>query len=81
VLLVPDSPSAATEGVKDALPGFSEQMGTRMRSLAQGADTITWLALADAQLLTPGGFYLDREPQVVPSPGCKQHYSSLRIKP
>ena len=39
-------------------------LGSRMRSLAQGADTITWLALADAEQLEPGGLYLDRELQV-----------------
>jgi len=53
----------ATEGVKEALPGFSDYMAASLRSLPQGADTITWLALADDTELQPGAFYLDRKPQ------------------
>lgn len=56
--------SIDTEGVKVALPGFSKTLATSLRSLPQGADTITWLAMADGKDLVPGGFYLDRSPQV-----------------
>lgn len=49
-----------TEGVKTSIPGFYSQFKDKLRSLAQGADTVTWLAVADADALEPAGFYLDR---------------------
>uniref|UniRef100_A0A061RP24 Dehydrogenase reductase sdr family member 12-like n=1 Tax=Tetraselmis sp. GSL018 TaxID=582737 RepID=A0A061RP24_9CHLO len=52
-----------TEGVKEALPGFSKQMSGKLRSLEEGSDTIVWLALEDPCNLTPGGFYFDRKLQ------------------
>ncbi|GBF91822.1 hypothetical protein Rsub_04927 [Raphidocelis subcapitata] len=54
---------ADTEGVRTSLPGFAEKMGSRLRTAAQGADTITWLCLEDAAKLEGGAFYLDRAPQ------------------
>jgi len=60
----PKDPNTGTEGVKEALPGFSKQMSGKLRSLEEGSDTIVWLALEDPCNLTPGGFYFDRKLQV-----------------
>ncbi|EFJ45998.1 hypothetical protein VOLCADRAFT_82077 [Volvox carteri f. nagariensis] len=59
---------ATTEGVKKSIPGFYNFYRDSFRDVAQGADTIVWLALQvtlqdDASALQPGGFYLDRAPQ------------------
>jgi dehydrogenase/reductase SDR family protein 12 len=50
-----------TNGVKNALPKFYESMRGKLRTPAQGADTILYLLFADADTLKPGGFYFDRE--------------------
>ena len=54
---------ADTEGVRTSIPGFHKAFAAKLRSAAQGADTITWLALEDGAKLQPGAFYLDRAPQ------------------
>ncbi|KAF8067317.1 DHRS12 [Scenedesmus sp. PABB004] len=54
---------ADTEGVRTSIPAFHKALEGRLRSPAQGADTIVWLALEDAAKLQPGAFYLDRAPQ------------------
>lgn len=51
-----------TEGVKTSLPTFNKVMFPLLRSPEQGADTIVWLAAADAPLASNGGFWFDREP-------------------
>jgi len=51
---------AATPGVTDSLPGFDKVMGPLLRSPAQGADSLVWLAAADADHLVPGALYHDR---------------------
>lgn len=49
-----------TPGVRSSLPRFHRVMGPLLRSSAQGADTIIWLA-ADAELASrDGDFWLDR---------------------
>ena len=52
---------ADTPGVEAALPRFRKVMGPLLRSVAQGVDTLVWLA-ADAgePLRTSGDFWLDR---------------------
>ena len=63
-----------TPGVARSLPGFRAQMGTRLRTPAQGADTIVWAALSDEPLERPnsssdrkyrwnGAFFQDRRPK------------------
>mmetsp|Transcript_19928 Transcript_19928/g.63396 ORF Transcript_19928/g.63396 Transcript_19928/m.63396 type:complete len:322 (-) Transcript_19928:25-990(-) len=52
---------AATEGVQTSLPGFYENFQSQLRTAAEGADTIVWLACEDAEKLTSGAFYLDRK--------------------
>lgn len=52
-----------TDGVTASLPGFATVMGPILRSVDQGADTMTWLAAGGADDDPPGGFYLDRRPR------------------
>jgi len=54
---------AATPGVHDALPKFEKLLGSRLRSPAEGADTIVWLAVADEPTRCSGRFWLDRRPR------------------
>lgn len=55
---------ADTEGVRTSIPGFHRAFETKLRSPAQGCDTIVWMSLVkDAAKLQAGAFYLDRTPQ------------------
>ncbi len=54
---------AATPGVSASLPGFARVVGPLLRTPAQGADTIVWLAVADEPASTTGRFWLDRAPR------------------
>lgn len=51
---------ADTPGVQDALPGFRRITRRVLRTSAEGADTIVWLAAADEPQRTSGGFWHDR---------------------
>ncbi len=51
---------ADTPGVDASLPTFSRLMGPLLRTPAQGADTMVWLAAADEPLQSNGRFWLDR---------------------
>ena len=54
---------AATPGLEASLPGFARLVGSRLRSAAEGIDTMLWLAAApDARALS-GRLYLDRRPR------------------
>jgi NAD(P)-dependent dehydrogenase (short-subunit alcohol dehydrogenase family) len=54
---------ADTPGLAETLPGFHGLMRPLLRSVAEGADTITWLATS-ADVRPPGGrLYLDRRPR------------------
>ncbi|CAG9462547.1 unnamed protein product [Pedinophyceae sp. YPF-701] len=68
-----------TEGVKNAMPDFDKSMGDKFRTLEQGADTITWLALADEDKLEQGGFYLDRKPWPKHLTLARTSYSSADV--
>ena len=52
-----------TMGVVNSMPSFHERFKSNLRTPAEGADTIVWLAMKDASTLEAGGFYLDRAPQ------------------
>lgn len=53
---------ADTAAVRTAMPDFYEKMKTRLRTVEEGADTITWLALSEKCLAQPSGlFYQDRK--------------------
>ncbi len=49
-----------TPGIVTALPRFHRVMQPLLRTPAQGADTVVWLASADPALLGSGGFWHDR---------------------
>jgi dehydrogenase/reductase SDR family member 12 len=51
---------ARTPGVSDSLPGFATVMGPILRTPAEGADSLVWLAAAPASSLRPGALYHDR---------------------
>ncbi len=51
---------ADTPGVDAGLPTFAKVMGPFLRTPAQGADTLVWLAADDTALESNGRFWLDR---------------------
>ena len=55
---------ADTPGVAESLPTFRRVVGPLLRTPAQGADTLVWLATDDGEpLATNGLFWLDRRPR------------------
>jgi len=54
---------ADTEAVEESLPTFYNLTKSILRSPAQGADTIFWLAASDELKNQTGRFYLDRKKQ------------------
>jgi dehydrogenase/reductase SDR family protein 12 len=52
-----------TAGVRNAMPEFHKSFSSMFRTVEQGADTVLWLALMDADRLQSGGLYLDRNVQ------------------
>jgi NAD(P)-dependent dehydrogenase (short-subunit alcohol dehydrogenase family) len=54
---------ADTPGVESALPGFHKLTRLVLRSPAEGADTINWLAVATEAGKVSGKLFLDREPR------------------
>jgi len=54
---------AATPGVDAGIPFFGKVMGPLLRSPADGADTIVWLAAAAEPAETSGLFWHDRKPR------------------
>ncbi|XP_072985835.1 uncharacterized protein [Typha latifolia] len=51
---------ADTPGVAKSLPSFSERLSEKLRTSAEGADTVIWLALQPKEKLVSGAFYFDR---------------------
>lgn len=54
---------ATTDGVHRSMPKFEAKFHDVLRTPAQGADTIVWLAAADAPAECSGLFWLDRRPR------------------
>ncbi len=54
---------ADTPGLAETLPGFYRAMHPVLRTPADGADTIVWLAADPAGAATSGALYLDRRPR------------------
>lgn len=52
---------ADTPGVASSIPTFRALTKPILRTASQGADTIAWLAAADADKVGSGGFWCDRE--------------------
>jgi dehydrogenase/reductase SDR family protein 12 len=51
---------ADTPGLAEAMPGFHDLIGSLLRTPAEGADTIAWLATREPVAELSGGLYLDR---------------------
>lgn len=54
---------AATPGLSSSLPGFATALGPLLRTPAEGADTVVWLAAAPAAVAGTGRFWHDRRPR------------------
>jgi len=54
---------ADTKGLKNSLPGFRRVIGPLLRTAAEGADTIVWLASAAEPAESSGLFWHDRAPR------------------
>ncbi len=54
---------ADTPSVRSSIPGFYRMTRHILRTPAEGADTIVWLAAADAARAHSGRFFFDREPR------------------
>jgi NAD(P)-dependent dehydrogenase (short-subunit alcohol dehydrogenase family) len=52
---------ADTPAVRSSLPGFYRVTRAMLRTPAEGADTIVWLAASEAARGLSGGFFFDRE--------------------
>ncbi|XP_060793207.1 dehydrogenase/reductase SDR family member 12 isoform X3 [Neoarius graeffei] len=54
---------ADTPAVQSSMPDFHARMKHKLRTEAQGADTVVWLSISDAALKHPSGlFFQDRTP-------------------
>lgn len=56
---------ADTPGLRHGLPGFARVVGPLLRTPAQGADTIVWLAASPQAAALDGAFVLDRAPRAL----------------
>lgn len=54
---------ADTQGVRSSLPGFHRLTRAILRTPAEGADTIVWLAASPAARGASGEFFFDRRPR------------------
>jgi dehydrogenase/reductase SDR family member 12 len=54
---------ADTPGLEASLPGFARLIGGQLRTPAQGADTMLWLAAAKEARASSGRLFLDRRPR------------------
>lgn len=54
---------ADTPGVRESLPTFRRLTGPLLRTAAQGADTVAWLALAAPETVGSGLLWHDRQPR------------------
>lgn len=54
-----------TPGVEDAIPGFAKLMGPILRTPAQGADTLVWLACDPEAGRSNGKFWHDRRQRAI----------------
>ena len=54
---------ANTPGLEASLPGFAKLVGGQLRTAAEGADTMLWLAAAPEARELTGRLFLDRRPR------------------
>ncbi|XP_051636178.1 dehydrogenase/reductase SDR family member 12 isoform X4 [Manacus candei] len=65
---------ADTPAVRSSMPDFYEKMKNSLRTEAQGADTVVWLAVsAEAAKLPSGLFFQDRQPVATHLPLASTH--------
>jgi dehydrogenase/reductase SDR family protein 12 len=69
---------ADTPGVQSALPGFHRLTRRVLRSPAEGADTMVWLAVATEAGKVSGALFLDREPRTTHLKSATQESSPER---
>ena len=70
---------ADTDAVRTSLPQFYETLKARLRSPAEGADTVLWLCCAPEAKLRSGGFYFDRRQVEDPLPLAWTQYAPERV--
>lgn len=70
---------ADTPGVQGSLPRFHRLTRRFLRTPAEGADTIVWLAASDEARGQSGGFFLDRRPRPTHLPGLGTHQPTADI--
>jgi hypothetical protein len=54
---------ADTPSVRSSIPGFYRVTRAILRSPAEGADTVVWLAASEPAAETSGAFFFDRKPR------------------
>ncbi|NWI88218.1 DHR12 reductase, partial [Pitta sordida] len=65
---------ADTPAVRSSMPDFYERMKNSLRTEAQGADTVVWLAVSpEAPKLPSGLFFQDRQPVATHLPLARTH--------
>ncbi|XP_030314480.1 dehydrogenase/reductase SDR family member 12 isoform X2 [Calypte anna] len=65
---------ADTPAVRSAMPDFYEKMKNSLRTEAQGADTVVWLAVSSEATKLPSGlFFQDRQPVSTHLPLASTH--------
>ncbi|XP_021232435.1 dehydrogenase/reductase SDR family member 12 isoform X1 [Numida meleagris] len=65
---------ADTPAVRSSMPGFYQKMKNSLRTEAQGADTVVWLAVSSEAAKLPSGlFFQDRQPVPTHLPLARTH--------
>ncbi|XP_032534985.1 dehydrogenase/reductase SDR family member 12 isoform X4 [Chiroxiphia lanceolata] len=65
---------ADTPAVRSSMPDFYERMKNSLRTEAQGADTVVWLAVSAEAIKLPSGlFFQDRQPVATHLPLASTH--------
>ncbi|XP_055556322.1 dehydrogenase/reductase SDR family member 12-like [Falco biarmicus] len=64
---------ADTPAVRSSMPDFYQKMKNTLRTEAQGADTVVWLAVFEATKLLSGLFFQDRQPVPTHLPLASTH--------
>eukprot|EP00899_Mesostigma_viride_P015601 jgi/Mesvir1/24041/Mv10777-RA.1 len=71
---------ADTPVVQSAMPSFREKLQGKLRTAAEGADTVVWLAaMKDADKLKSGAFYFDRAEAAKHLPLVHTHYTADKV--
>ncbi|OXB77205.1 UNVERIFIED_CONTAM: hypothetical protein H355_012572, partial [Colinus virginianus] len=67
---------ADTPAVRLSMPDFYQKMKNSLRTEAQGADTVVWLAVSSEAAKLPSGlFFQDRQPVATHLPLARTHSS------